>query len=98
VKNCQDLANLAEHKRRSLLNTVDDAEYSDIITVLSMMPSLEIEPRIEGLHILIRKKKSLKINDIFSARRRRQRDSDGWFSGHFESYAQKNITVGCEKT
>lgn len=47
MKNCHDLANLPEHKRRSLLNTVDDAEYSDIITVLGMMPSLEVDAHIE---------------------------------------------------
>jgi len=47
VKNCQDLASLTEHKRRSLLNTVDESEYNDIITVLTMMPSLDIDTRIE---------------------------------------------------
>lgn len=56
MKSCQDLANLPEHKRRALLNTVDDAEYSDIVTVLSMMPSLEIETAIEGLFWAFKKR------------------------------------------
>ncbi|KAI6203258.1 hypothetical protein M3Y94_00535600 [Aphelenchoides besseyi] len=47
VSSCQDLANLNEFKRQALLNTMNEDEYSNIIIVLSMMPRLEIETRIE---------------------------------------------------
>jgi hypothetical protein len=46
---CQDLANLGESKRRSLLNTITEDQYEDVIYVLSQMPRLEVEAKIEGM-------------------------------------------------
>uniref|UniRef100_A0A915EFI1 J domain-containing protein n=1 Tax=Ditylenchus dipsaci TaxID=166011 RepID=A0A915EFI1_9BILA len=47
VATCQDLANLSESKRRSLLNTISPDQYEDVVYVLSMMPRLEVDARIE---------------------------------------------------
>uniref|UniRef100_A0A914L6R0 J domain-containing protein n=1 Tax=Meloidogyne incognita TaxID=6306 RepID=A0A914L6R0_MELIC len=47
VNTCQDLAKLNESKRRSLLNTITSDQYEDVIYVLSMMPRLEIETKVE---------------------------------------------------
>ncbi|KAH7700231.1 Protein DNJ-29 a [Aphelenchoides avenae] len=47
VATCEDLANLSEHRRRALLNTVTEQQYEDIIYVLGMMPRLEVEAKIE---------------------------------------------------
>ncbi|CAD5206617.1 unnamed protein product [Bursaphelenchus okinawaensis] len=43
----QDLAQLNECKRRALLNQLEDSEYDDVITVLHMMPKLDVDTRIE---------------------------------------------------
>jgi translocation protein SEC63 len=47
VFTCADLAALDEHRRRNLLNTLEENEYEDVIKVLQKMPKLEIETRIE---------------------------------------------------
>uniref|UniRef100_A0AC34FH37 SEC63 domain-containing protein n=1 Tax=Panagrolaimus sp. ES5 TaxID=591445 RepID=A0AC34FH37_9BILA len=44
---CADLAGLDEHRRKNLLNTLEEHEYEDVINVLHKMPKLEIETRIE---------------------------------------------------
>ena len=46
---CADLAALDEHRRRNLLNTLEEQEYEDVITILGRMPKLEVESLIEGL-------------------------------------------------
>ncbi|KAI6241407.1 Translocation protein SEC63-like protein [Aphelenchoides fujianensis] len=47
VISCQDLANLNEFKRQALLNTLNEQEYEDIVSVLAMMPKLEVETHLE---------------------------------------------------
>uniref|UniRef100_A0A1I8B790 J domain-containing protein n=1 Tax=Meloidogyne hapla TaxID=6305 RepID=A0A1I8B790_MELHA len=47
VLTCQELVKLNESKRRSLLNTITYDQYEDVIYVLSMMPKLEIETKVE---------------------------------------------------
>ncbi|KAI1722542.1 dnaJ domain-containing protein [Ditylenchus destructor] len=47
VITCQDLANLGDSKRRSLLNTITDEQYEDVMYVLSTMPRLDVTAKIE---------------------------------------------------
>lgn len=44
---------MKESKRRSLLSTIDDDQYEDVVYVLSMMPKLEIETQVEGGCLLV---------------------------------------------
>ena len=45
--NCIDLANINEFRRRKLLQSLDESQYEDVITVLQQMPRLGIETEVE---------------------------------------------------
>ncbi|GMT00018.1 hypothetical protein PENTCL1PPCAC_22192 [Pristionchus entomophagus] len=47
VISCSDLAKLDSDKRRSVLNSLTDAQYRDVIVVLTSMPRLHIETSFE---------------------------------------------------
>ncbi|GMR52909.1 hypothetical protein PMAYCL1PPCAC_23104 [Pristionchus mayeri] len=47
VSSCSDLAKLESDKRRQVLNSLSDAQYRDVIIVLTSMPRLHIETTFE---------------------------------------------------
>ncbi|KAF8366330.1 dnj-29 [Pristionchus pacificus] len=47
VNSCSDLAKLDNEKRRQVLNSLTDAQYRDVIIVLTSMPRLHIETAFE---------------------------------------------------
>ena len=48
IHTCADLASMQDDKRRTLLKTLTDEEYRDVLLVLATMPRIEISTNVIG--------------------------------------------------
>ena len=53
VRSVRHLASMEEEERRSLLRSLSDDEYRDIMCVLASMPNINMKTKIEGKYKII---------------------------------------------
>lgn len=52
INSCADLASMSETDRLSRLRSLDPVKYQDVMKVLSSMPKVSMEVRVEGMRKL----------------------------------------------